>query len=440
MIRSDWRRPPAIVMACVLPVAVCLADGVETHLERAQVVASQRLRAETIGTLRPASLSADGRLIAFDSRDGEPSEPYSRQTVHVLDRSQGLLTRETIGSGALQPESDSRYPSLSSDGEVIAFETVANAPADDARSGRPQVVVRTRRNGMVRSPHGTRGEEPDGDSRQPIITGNGLALVFESNAQNLVPGSDANREQADIYQWRLDDSTITRISVDTNGVQPSMGASFSPSVSHDGRSVAFVSTARLAPADSNSVADVYLRDVNRGITLVSKGIGSRPADGPSYSPTLSPNGRYVVFVSDAGNLVPVDRNEQADVYLYDVSVGTITLVSATSTGAAANAASRRPAISGDGRYVVYESVASDLGSAPGCPRAASDTNLLPDIYLLDRGTLCVTRISGSAHREWWTPSVAPAIDASGTLVVFSSTQPANDDDLSTDFDLFFLAR
>jgi hypothetical protein len=90
--------------------------------------------------------------------------------------------------------------------------------------------------------------------------------------------------------------------------------------------------------------------------------------------------------------------------------------------------------------VVYQSVASNLGSGPGCPHPASDKNLLPDVYLFDRLTRCVTRISGSPAGEWWTPSVAPAIDGAGTVVVFSSTQPIDESDPSTDFDLFLFLR
>ena len=86
--------------------------------------------------------------------------------------------------------------------------------------------------------------------------------------------------------------------------------------------------------------------------------------------------------------------------------------------------------------IAYQSLASNLGSGPGCPRAGSDTNLLPDVYAFDRATRCVARISGSSGAEWWTPSVAPVIDASGGTIVFSSAQPSDADDLTTDFDLF----
>jgi Tol biopolymer transport system component len=257
----------------------------------------------------------------------------------------------------------------------------------------------------------------------------------------LVSEPDANRRQTDIYLWRLDNATITRISVDGKGVQPAKGASHSASISRDGELIAFVSTARLAPEDTNDVGDVYLRDVARGLTsLVSRGADGKLPSGASYSPALSADGHYVAFVSKADNLVPRDRNRESDVFVYDVKGESTTLVSASSKGEAANADSRQPAMSADGRHVVYQSMASNLGSGSGCPRTARDTNLLPDVYLFDRATRCVVRISGSAAKEWWTPSVAPAIDGAGAVVGFSSTEPIGEDDLSTDFDLFLFVR
>ena len=101
-----------------------------------------------------------------------------------------------------------------------------------------------------------------------------MTVAFTSAATNLVAGPDRNGSQSDIYLWRLESSTITRVSVDSNGVQPSIGSSYSPSVSRDGELVAFVSTARLAAEDTNDVADVYIRDLQRGVTsLVSAGVG-----------------------------------------------------------------------------------------------------------------------------------------------------------------------
>jgi Tol biopolymer transport system component len=146
----------------------------------------------------------------------------------------------------------------------------------------------------------------------------------------------------------------------------------------------------------------------------------------------------VAFVSESA-LAPGDLNGQSDVYIYDVAEGTLGIASRTPVGMAANAASQRPAISADGRHVVFQSLSSNLGSTGDCPRTRADTNLLPDVYLLDRMTGCMTRVSGSPADEWWTPSVAPAINGAGTLVVFSSTQWVDTTDVVSDFDLFLFA-
>ncbi|HEY7055304.1 MAG TPA: hypothetical protein VH458_02205 [Vicinamibacterales bacterium] len=409
----------------------------EPRLVRTQGIADRR-----IGTLMPAALSHDGRLIAFVSQNRRGSARLCFQDLYTLDRSTGLITLESVSLDGSQANADSQGPSLSSDGRILAFQTFAsNLVTGDVPLGSGRVVVRDRRNGVLRTPTGSLQEAGNGESGQPMVAGSGMAVAFTSAATNLVAGPDRNGSQTDIYVWRLEDSTITRVSVDSNGVQPSIGTSHSPSLSHDGELVAFVSTARLAAEDRNDVSDVYIRDLRRGVTsLVSAGVGSSPSDAPSYWPQLSADGRYVAFVSKRADLAPRDRNQESDVYLYEVATRSIALVSTTSKGEAANASSSRPAISSDGRVVVFQSVASNLGSRPGCPPRIPDKNLLPDVYLFDGATGCVTRISGSPTREWWTPSVAPAISGSGAVVTFSSTQPISEDDVTTDLDLFLYIR
>ena len=435
-------------LASVLTMCAATALGAFGGLERpgaildggARQVAAQGFHSDEVDTMTSASLSHDGRLIAFVARDRNSSQGQCCRQVYVLDRSTGLITLDSIRPLDIASRGDSRAPSLSLDGRVIAFETTQRLYADQ-RAVWLHVIVRDRQNGVWRTPQSAHGEPLNGNSAGPVVSGDGLAVVFTSHATNLTPAPDANGAQSDIYLWRLDGSTSTRVSVNTDGTQPPGGASHSPSVSRDGHLIAFVSIARLAPEDVNDVPDIYLRDVVRGVTsLVSIGIGGRPADGISHSPALSADGRYVAYVSEAANLAPRDRNRVSDVYLYEVATRSIRLVSATSKGAAANAASRAPALSADGRYVVYQSVASNLGSGPRCPGTISDMNLLADVYLFDVAATCVTRISGSPAQEWWTPSVAPAIDGAGSLVVFPSTQPMDEHDLSTDFDLFLLGH
>ena len=189
--------------------------------------------------------------------------------------------------------------------------------------------MRNRLTGARWTPEDAHQGKPDGESYQPAVSGNGLAIVFTSNATNLVTTPDANGRKEDIYIRRLTGSATARISVDGSGVQQPIGASHSPTVSDDGERVAFVSTARLAPEDTNDVPDVYLRDVGRGRTsLVSRGLGGKASDNASYSPSLSADGRVVAFVSSASNLAPHDDNDESDVYVFDVASGSVALVSA----------------------------------------------------------------------------------------------------------------
>ena len=402
----------------------------------ARLLAWQRIRSFDIGTLDPASLSQNGRLVAFVAGKSEGRERSCCRNVYVLDRTTGAITQESVNADGTSPNGDSGAPRLSADGRVIAFETLAWSllPAQGSRPGR-RVIVRDRLTGAMRTP-GARGVAADGETSQSALTGSGLVVAFTSDVTNLAKGRDTRGGETDVYLWRLDVDTIERVSVNAEGVQPSSGASHSPSIDSEGNVVAFVSAARLVQEDTNNAPDVYLRDVRRGRTrLVSRSVAGTGADAGSFSPALSADGRYVAFVSMATNLGATDRNSDSDIYLHDVATGATTLVSATARSEAANSGSRRPALSADGRLVVYQSAASNLGSAPGCPPTSHDTNLLPDIYLLDRGTQCVTRISSSSAADWWSPSVVPAIDGAATIVLFSSTQPV-DGEVTSSVNLF----
>jgi Tol biopolymer transport system component len=405
----------------------------------ARLLAIQRIRSRASAQLDAASLSHNGRFVAFVARTTDSRERSCCQHVYVLDRSGGALAVESVAPDGALLLGDNVAPSVSADGGVIAFESPVPGPRSDTQHlpGR-RVVVRDRATGTLRTPQSTEGREPDGDTGTPAVSGDGLSVAFTSNATNLVAGGDANGPVPDIYLWRLETGAMWRVSVGADGVQPAGGAaSHSPSVSRDGELVAFVSAARLVPEDTNDVVDVYLRNLRDSrTTLISRGFDGKSGDGASYSPALSADGRYIAFASIATTLTPADRNGDNDIYIHDRATGMTALVSATSKGEAANAGSRRPAVSADGRMVVFQSVASNLGSGSRCPDLRPDTNLLPDVYLLDRGTGCITRISGSPGGESWTPSLAPAIDGAGSVVVFSSMQPLDPDDVTPDFNLF----
>jgi Tol biopolymer transport system component len=124
------------------------------------------------------------------------------------------------------------------------------------------------------------------------------------------------------------------------------------------------------------------------------------------------------------------------VFLYERATGTITLVSRSVTGRPANGASVNPALSADGRFVAFQSDASDLTCAARCLADVEDINLLPDVFVLDRQIGTITRISTSATGGWMEESAAPALDALGGTVAFASKHPIDDEDVANDFDLF----
>jgi Tol biopolymer transport system component len=120
---------------------------------------------------------------------------------------------------------------------------------------------------------------------------------------------------------------------------------------------------------------------------------------------------------------------QPHVYLADVETGATRVITNSVRRGLANGASGKPKMSSDGRFVVFQSEASDLV-------AAEDFNLLWDVFVFDRTTDTMTRVSGDPEGVWMEPSGGPSIDARGSVVAFSSRHPTDASDKSNDFDLY----
>jgi Tol biopolymer transport system component len=394
-----------------------------------------------------ADVSADARYVAFTSYAPlVPADVNDIRDVYVLDRGDGRVRLESVTADGDPSAHDSTHPDLSADGRFLVYETYAERADQDPESR--HVVLRDRRYGTL-TVIGTRpdGRPPAGWSGTPAISHCGRVVAFASTATSLVPGPDANGAGLDVYLFEAAAGTVRRVSVNANGVQQASGFSARPSVSGDGRFVAFTSSAPLdgrplpeAAASTphpTALSQVYVRDVHLNVTrLVSVGSRSRPADGPSWSPAISADGRYVVFVSTATNLAPDDRNGSSDVFLADLLTGAIELVSRSARNGTANGPSAAPAISSNGRFVALQSEASDLVCAQRCPAEAEDINLLPDVFVLDRHTRVMVRVSADVRSGWMEASAGPSIDAAGTVVAFSSRRPIDAADQKNDFDLF----
>ena len=390
-------------------------------------------------SLAPAGLNADGRWVAFDSYARlAPADTNNHRDVYVLDRTTGRVTLESLTTEGQVLTGDSSYPRLSGDGRYLVFETAVSG-ADDTAMG-AEVVLRDRvQNTTRRVSRGDSGRMQS--SRSPAISEDGRIVVFASGATDLVPGRDENGVMEDVYLFEVTTGLMRRISVDSRGVQPQDAASFAPSVSADGRYVAFTSNATLDGGEARSssgrpIASVYVRDMQLGVTeRVSVCAGGIAPDGTSSSPAISRDGRYVAFASEATNLVPGDRNRSADIFLRDLRTHSTLLISRSASGGAANGQSGSPVVSADGRFVAFQSQASDLICARRCPAADQDINLLSDVFLFDRATGVMTRISAGPG-GWAEESAAPQIDAAGDVIAFTSRHPIDERDIKNDFDLF----
>jgi Tol biopolymer transport system component len=394
-----------------------------------------------------ASVSGDGRYIAFTSYARlAPADTNRRRDVYVVDRVDGRLTLESVTTDGEAGEFDSGPASLTGDGRFLVYETVV-----PTASGSPQleIVLRDRLEGTTTLVSaGRSGDRANGSSMNPKISRDSSVVVFSSTATNLTGDADANGKQSDIFGYDRVERVIRRISIDSNGRQPPVGASLAPSVSADGRYVAFASTADLRGGAHSSTStspsrifNIYLRDrARQRTTQISAGLNGRTPDGSSWAPSISANGRVIVFSSLATNLTPNDRNRAADVFLADVEEEPLEVISRRPDRLTGNATSGAPVVSDDGRFVVFQSQASDLVCMRNCTERTEDINLLWDVFLLDRQSRAMTRVSGDERGEWMAPSAGAAIDGAADIIVFSSRHPTEPSDLRNDYDLFVVAR
>ncbi|MBX3059677.1 MAG: PD40 domain-containing protein, partial [Anaerolineae bacterium] len=219
----------------------------------------------------------------------------------------------------------------------------------------------------------------------PSISADGRYVTFVSDSSNLVSG-DTNGS-ADIFVHDRQTAQTSRVSVASDGSQAN---SFSelPSISADGRHVVFSSEAsNLVSDDTNGYWDIFVHDRQTGQTS-RVSIASDGTEGNErswYQSYISADGRYVVFSSDASNLVGGDTNNEMDVFVHDRQTGQTSRVSVASDGTQANMLAGADSISGDGRYVVFSSMASNLVSG--------DTNGDVDVFVHDQQTGETSRVS-----------------------------------------------
>ena len=421
----------------------------EVTVNRGSVVRTVTQHEPTTGLLDPASasVSANGLFVAFtsaarlvpDDKDDEPD-------LYVLDLAHGTTSLES-SSGWSRRFKPILYPRISGDGNLVVFQSVV----EDGPGSNPwQIVVHDRRLRVARIVStAADGQLANGHCTQARISADGSTVVFDSLATNLVAGDDANGTTSDIYAVALASGTLARVSVASNGAQARTGHAVTPTVSADGRYIAFASTADLgcgtSPCGKSSSGrprrpQVYRRDTLTETTaLISRGHDGKAANGASTWPSISDDGQSIAFVSEASNIVRGDGNDAADVFLHDTSNGETLLVCRRPDGKPASGASGLPAVSGDGGTVVFQSAAPDVLCVDACQGMTTDINLLVDVFVYDRSSKTTVRASADGTSEWMASSHAASIDAGGTIVAFSSRR-SSEARSSRDDNLFIWKR
>jgi Tol biopolymer transport system component len=338
------------------------------------------------------SISADGRFVAFESAASVlvPGDTNGVVDVFVRDRQTGAIERVSVDSSGVQGNDISIYPSISADGRYVAFLSAASNLVAGDTNGVLDMFVHDRQTGVTeRVSVDSVGTQGDGSCfSPPAMSADGRYVVFESSATNLVPGDTNGAE--DVFVHDRQTGATERVSVASDGTQGNALSGFA-SISADGRYVAFVSFAgNLVPGDTNGHYDVFVRDRQNGTTeRVSVSSGGAQGNGDSsvgFGLTMSADGRYVAFASDSSNLVPGDTNGFSDTFVRDRLLGITERVSVSSAGAQGDHSSgNSAAVSADGRYVAFLSAATTL--VPG------DTNGAFDIFVRDRSLDTTERVS-----------------------------------------------
>ncbi|MEO6090681.1 MAG: hypothetical protein ABIQ18_47020 [Umezawaea sp.] len=367
------------------------------------------------GSSLDASISPDGRYVAFSSYAANlvPGDGNDAYDAFVKDRQTGTIVRASLAADGGQGDQAADQPVISANGRYVAFysNSVNLVPGDT--NGTRDIFIKDLVTGAIsRASTAADGTEGDSYSYDPVISADGRKVAFVSNAGNLVP--DDTNGQTDVFVKDLDTGAISRMSTASDGAQAA-DRSHTPSISADGRYVAFVSYApNLVAGDTNVRTDVFVKDRQTGeVALVSGQADGTMADQDSTEPSISADGHHIAFTTSA-RLTAADTNDVPDVFVRDLETGTVALLSSTPSGASADRGSGAAALSADGHYAAFRSAATNL--VPG------DTNDQDDVFRKDLLTGEVVLVSDADDgTQADGGSASPMITADGGIVAFGSS-------------------
>jgi Tol biopolymer transport system component len=369
--------------------------------------------------IRNSSASQDGRLVAFQSRsDGlYDGDDDSVSNIYVKDRATGAVVLASRASGAAGEPSHSYcyQPSISDDGTRVAF--VCSGPLGPADTNGPNADVYLRdlttSTTLLVSRAGNLGAVGNSASSSPSVSDSGEYVAFESEASNLDPAATQSGRR--VYRRRIGGDDATVVVTRKNGATGAPASGYEPSISDDGSRVAFIGQPNEAidPADTNAFADVYVRDVAAGSTILASRADGAGAVGNGYSwaPAIAGNGTAVVFESTANQFDNMqDPDAAADIYRRSLISNTTALVDVTA-GGQKGTISTRPSIDDSGNVVGFVSSGTALD--------ADDTDAARDAYVKNVATneiRLVSRLDGTDGKAANAGATIVAVSGDGTKV------------------------
>ncbi|HUR72663.1 MAG TPA: hypothetical protein VMZ00_00200 [Sporichthya sp.] len=354
------------------------------------------------------AISADGRYVAFDSEANAlvSGDRNGVTDVFVRDRVTGRTARVSVSTEREEGDRGSYTPAISGNGRWVAFVSEATDLVPGDTNGDPDVFLHDRnKHRTVRLSLATDGRETTGGS-SPVISRNGRYVVYNVGTPLRSVGNDS--DLAGMFVYDVQARKRSRLP----GV-----AGVDPSISADGRYVAFSSEVRdLVPGDTNRVFDCFVLDRRtKKISRVSVGVHGAQGNGESNGAAISADGRYVAFSSSATNLIRGDTNKVDDIYVRDLRDRTTRRASLRADGGQANGISGGPVLSDDGRYLLYLSAARNL--LPGSKGRADFHIYWTD---LRTGALRRVTASPAGRPANAESASFPAMSADGRTVAFGS--------------------
>lgn len=364
------------------------------------------------------SLSADGRQLVFESAASNlvPDDDNGVPDIFVYDQVNGTIEMASVSSAGLHGNFPSMSrPSISANGRFVAFSSMASNLVPNDTNGTWDIFVRDRVEGTTeRVSVSSDGAQADHFSVDPVMSADGRLIAFHSLASNLVPGPPPQYRHA--YVFDRVGRTTERVSIGWSGEPAEYGTTGHAAMSADGRFIAFNAGGRLLPGQEAAEFGLFIRDLHLQTNeRLSVAVDGGEGNAGSAYPSISEDGRYVSFYSEASDLVSGDLNDRADIFLRDRVDKTTRLVSVSSGGLAGNAdVGSFSSITLDGELVAFSSGATNT--------TAGDHNNFPDIFVHDVPESVTERVSLTPDgTETDGYSDVPSMSGDGRYIAFLSS-------------------